>query len=306
MPRLPSAPPNFCSNIGHKVAGVAASPAAWLFGAAWLGSALILVVSGYDFPFDSLLIGSACLLLSLLTVAITQSAQDASAAPAERSRLWLQIALILLFVVLTAWDGLAFHNVVAPDAAIPLWSPFVDALKRLGGHWFGNGNYVANPVTYLAIPLVVLLLAGARLPGLGFARGLRVGRVLLLWCAIPLAYFAYALLSGQLALERLIAPFVSNFMQNGFFEEFLFRGALQTRLRRLWSPGWALVIQALVFGAWHLGLGYANTGHAGLLPALASSIVNQAVVGLALGVIFERTRNLIASSAVHISVNSLG
>ncbi|MFN8513870.1 MAG: CPBP family intramembrane glutamic endopeptidase [Thermomicrobiales bacterium] len=98
----------------------------------------------------------------------------------------------------------------------------------------------------------------------------------------------------------------SAFMNNGFFEEFLFRGALQTRLRALGGPGWALVIQALVFGAWHLGLGYTNTDHAGLLPALASTIVYQATLGLAFGVIFERTRNLLAPSVAHILVNSLG
>lgn len=58
-------------------------------------------------------------------------------------------------------------------------------------------------------------------------------------------------------------------------EEFLFRGALQTRLRWLRGPGWALVIQALVFGAWHLGLGYATTDYAGFLPALASTLSHQ-------------------------------
>ena len=67
-----------------------------------------------------------------------------------------------------------------------------------------------------------------------------------------------------------------------------------------------MVVQALVFGAWHLGLGFDNTGHAGLLPALASTIVNQAVIGLAFGVIFERTRNLVAPTIAHILVDSLG
>lgn len=297
---------NMRGHTTHIIAHVSRSPATWLFAAAWLGSALILVVSGHGFPFFSLLTGSVYLLFSLLTVAITAPAPDAPAAPAERPRLWLQIGLILLFIVLTAWNGLGFHQIVAPDVSIPLWSPFVDWLQQLGDQWFGNSNYVANPVTYVALPLLVLLLAGARLPALGFASGHRVGHVLLLWCAIPLIYFAYALLSGQIALGRLIARFISNFMQNGFFEEFLFRGALQTRLRRLWSPEWALVVQALLFGAWHLGLGYTNTDHTGLLPALASTIVNQAVIGLAFGVLFERTRNLLAPSVVHILANSVG
>jgi membrane protease YdiL (CAAX protease family) len=288
---IDSAALNLRGNTTHIVTRVGKSPAAWLFAALWLGSALILVVSGNGFPFFSLLMGAAYLLFSVLTVAITQAAPHGSATRAERPRLWLQIGLILLFILLTAWSGLAFHKVVVPDASLPLWSPLLDWLQQLGDQWFGNSNYIANPVTYVALPLLVLLLAGARLPELGLARGHRVGRVLLLWCAIPLVYFAYALLSGQLTLGRLSAHLISNFMQNGFFEEFLFRGALQTRLRRLWSPSWALVIQALLFGAWHLGLGYANTSYTGLLPALASAIVTQAVIGLAFGAIFERTRN---------------
>jgi membrane protease YdiL (CAAX protease family) len=176
----------------------------------------------------------------------------------------------------------------------------------LGDQWFGNGNLVANPVTYVVLPLLVLLAAGARLSTLGFARGHRVGRVLILWCAIPALFFGNALLTGLLAPGRLAALLVSNFLSNGLSEEFLFRGALQTRLRRFWGPGWALVAQALVFGAWHLGLGFTATGHSGWLPALASTIVYQAVLGLAFGVVYERTRNLVAPTIVHILVNSLG
>ncbi len=288
------------------VAQVVRSPATWLFVAAWLASLLILVVSGNGFPLADVLIRTVYMVLSVLTVALTQAAPANPAQPAERPRLWLQTGLILVFVVLTAWNGLVFHQVVAPTATIPLWTPLVDALHRLGDRWFGASNYIANPVTYVGLPLLVLLLAGARLPELGFARGHRVGRVLALWCAIPLVYFVVVVAAGQVTVGRALGTFVSNFMQNGFFEEFLFRGALQTRLRRLWGPAWALVGQALVFGVWHLGLGYTTTDHSGLLPALASTVVQQAVIGLAFGVLFERTRNLLAPSIVHVVLNSMG
>lgn len=297
--------------LRHKFAQVltatVSSRAAWFFAGVWLAAALVLTVSGYGFPVNGLLMGLAYLLFSLFTVVLTQPnpAQQATTAP-ERRRVWLQLGIVVLFIVLTAWNGLVFHAVVTDAPGVPLWSPFVQTLQRLGGQWFGNDNFVANPVTYVVVPLVVLLLAGARLPGLGFARGHRVGRVLLLWAALPLAYFAYALLAGPLTLGRLLARFVSNFLQNGFFEEFLFRGALQTRLRRIVGPAWALVLQALLFGVWHLGLGYSNTGHTGLLLAVASTVVYQAVAGLAFGVLFERTRNLLVPSVVHILVNSLG
>ena len=279
--------------------------AALLFAGIWLASALVLVVTGRGFPFDAFLKGLAFLLLSVLTVVVTQPAPAPSIPVAERPRLWLQIGLILLFVLLTAWRGLAFHHVIGPDVALSLWSPVVDALGSLGDRWFGNGNYLANPVTYTLAPLLVLLLAGARLRGLGFGPGDRVGGVLLLWCSLPVAAFAYAVLAGQLTPERLGRRLLSNSLNNGFFEEFLFRGALQTRLRRLTTVGWALVIQALVFGGWHLGLGFTDTGHAGWFPALASAFVNQAVIGLASGIVFEQSRNLLAPSVIHTVFNTL-
>ncbi len=301
-----STSPGLGRALVQTLAAAARSPAAWLYAAIWLGAVVVLAASGNGFPVLGALISVVYLLFALLTAAITEPAPERRALPAERPRLWLQTGLILLFVVLTAWGGLAFHSVLPPDAALPLWSPLTGRLERLGGQWFGNDNYVANPVLYVGLPLLVLLLAGARLPELGFGRGHRVWQVILLWCALPLAYFAYGLLAGQLTVGRLAGRLLSNFMQNGFWEEFLFRGALQTRLQRLWSPAWALVVQALLFGAWHLGLGYTNTGHAGFLPALAAVLVHQATLGLAFGVVFQRTRNLLAPSVVHIVANSLG
>lgn len=291
--------------LGRILADVRASRAARFFGVTWLSAALVLVLTGQDFPFDGLLTGAVFLFLSLLTVAITQATQAVPAAAVRRPRLWLQVGLILVFVLLTAWRGLTFHRAIAPEASIPLWSPLVDALQRMGAEWFGNITYVANPVMYVLLPLLVLLLAGASLRSLGFGRGHRVGRVLLLWCALPVLFFAYFLLAGQLTVERLAGRFLANSLSNGFFEEFLFRGALQTRLRPLVGPSSAVVVQALVFGAWHLGLGFTNTDHAGWLPALASTLANQAIVGLAYGIVFERTRNLLAPSAIHVLVDSM-
>jgi membrane protease YdiL (CAAX protease family) len=252
--------------------------------------------------------GFVLLLLSLLVTGATGPARAviAVAGPARR-RVWVQLGLAAVFIALTAWNNLAFHHVIDGSADIPLWSPLVQWLRDLGEQWFGAGlgTFLANPVTYVALPLVVLLLAGARLPSLGFAKGHRVGRALLICCALPFAWFAFTLVSGQQTIVRLLGTFAANFMQNGFLEEFLFRGVLQTRLRLLAGPGWALVLQALVFGVWHLGLGYTNTGHAGLLPAIAITIVHQSLVGLALGILFERTRNLLVPSVAHIALNSM-
>lgn len=98
---------------------------------------------------------------------------------------------------------------------------------------------------------------------------------------------------------------MSNTLQNGFFEEFLIRGVLQTRLRLLIAPDVALASQALLFGVWHLGLGFTVTG-GDPVAAVAYTVVHQAVLGVALGVLFARTRDLVAPSAVHVLLNSIG
>jgi membrane protease YdiL (CAAX protease family) len=274
------------------------------FGVAWTTSALVLVVSGFGFPVLEVAIGSVYLALAMITIRITEDA------PFERQtigrrQLWAQVGVVGAFIVLTGWNGLVFHQ-VRGAGPIPAWTTLTDALAKIGGRLFGNDNYVANPVLYAALPLVLLLVLGARPRDLGFGPGHRVLRVIALWAAIPVGFLIVAALTGQLAVDRIGRRLVSNIMQNGFWEEFLLRGALQSRLRALLTPEWAIVVQALVFGAWHLGLGYTNTEGAGLLPALAIGIVHQATIGLAFGIVFERTRNLLAPSVAHVLANTMG
>ena len=288
------------------LADVAVSRQAQLYALIWVAAAATLVLTGHgSSAIEGVLYGLAYLCMSLVTVAITLNPPAASVSSTRRARMWLQLGIITLFVALTAWRGLGFHQVIGPDATIPLWSPLVDVLQRWGDQWLGNGNFVANPALYVGLPFVLLLLAGARPRDLGFGPGHRVGRVLVLWSVIPGLAFGYTLMSGVLSVGVLAGRLVSNTLNNGFFEEFLFRGALQTRLGGLIGPSSALVLQALVFGVWHLGLGFTDTGHAGLVPALASTIVHQSVIGLAYGIVFERTRNLLAPSVAHVLINSM-
>jgi membrane protease YdiL (CAAX protease family) len=295
--------------LKNHLRGVLVSPAAWAFGLLWLASALLLSLVGQaSLALTGLILLGGVSVFSLLTAAITEP-NPPSGPPrdrGERGRLVLQLILVLLVVLLTGYRGLVFHEVLPSEPGLPGWRELVGQLERLGASWFGNDNYLANPVLYFVLPLVGLLLLGARPAGLGLGGGHRVWRVTVLWSALPLLVILYGMVAGWSTLGLVLLRLLSNALNNGFFEEFLFRGALQTRLRRFLAPSWALVAQALIFGAWHLGLGYSNTGGLGLLPALASTIASQAVLGLAFGFIFERTRNLVAPSIVHILLNSMG
>ena len=194
---------------------------------------------------------------------------------------------------------------------IPVWSWFGDWFANLGGRYLSNmvdhspGLAAANFAGYFLIPFILLLLLGARLPDLGFGRGHRVWRVTAFWVSIPIIFFILNILNGSATPIQLARMFFGNLLRNGFSEEFLFRGALQTRLKQWMSSDWALVIQALVFAVWHLG---ADTQFMGgdILQGLALGIASHSMLGLAVGIIFQRTRNLIAPSIVHVANNMFG
>lgn len=276
---------------------------AWCMLGMWLASAIYLAVIGKD---ENLavwsFIGAYQLLLAGIIVRLTRPMPlDAPHAAIQTShaRIWVQLGVIGMFIVLTGFAQ-----------TLPVWSDMTGALYALGERLLpaeivgGPGNAIANPVRYFVLPFVLLLVLGARPTELGLGRGHRVLRACLVWLAAPMVFWFILFIGGQLTWMRLLRAVVSNALQNGFFEEFLFRGALQTRLNRLTTIGWALVLQALIFGVWHLD---ANSGVApgDPLAALAACVVSQAVSGLAYGIVFLCTRNLIAPSVAHVVMNAV-
>ncbi len=242
------------------------------------------------------------LLLGWLTLRVTNPQPAAEEeAPSNKSMLWVQIGILVVVILITALNS----------SSIPVWSAMTAWAYNLGetylpAEWFGGpGNSVANPLQYFIIPLVILLLMGARPAELGLGKGHKVWQASLVWLALPLVIWAGLLATGNLSAQTLARRIIGNFFQNGFFEEFLFRGALQTRLRKVMSSPWALTVQAFLFGLWHLR---ANTNmmDGNLLAGLAFCIVSQTVSGLVFGYVFERTRNLIAPTVAHVAMNTLG
>lgn len=78
-------------------------------------------------------------------------------------------------------------------------------------------------------------------------------------------------------------------------EEFLFRGVLQTYLKRRMSPKTAIIVASLCFGLFHFspGQGFGNI----------SLIVSLFVFGTFLGYVYEKQGSLYASIGLHLAFN---
>lgn len=241
-------------------------------------------------------------LLAWLTARVTRPLPpEPEATRHSPGRAWAQLGVVAAIILIT---GL-------PARSVPLWSGMVVRLHGAGEavlpvEWFGGpGNAIANPAQYFVISLILLLALGAKPRELGLDRGHRVWQVSLIWLVGLGLILIWPAAAGALTAQAFVRRVIGNFFQNGFFEEFLFRGALQTRLSSFLSAPLALIVQALIFGLWHLG---ANTRSfdGNVAAGLAWCIVSQGVLGLAFGFIFHRTRNLVAPTVAHVMTNVLG
>jgi len=264
-----------------------------------LANVFLFLYRGQIFYKD--IIYSALLLLAVRYV--TKSIPPEEVKPSENTpMLKIQVGILVAIILFT---GLPNH------IHIPLWSDMIGWFYNLGGsilpaEWFGNGGAsMANPLQYFVIPFALLLILGAKPAELGLGKGYKIWQVCLVVLALPIIQLVYSLSTGSLQAQTLSMLIISHAFQNGFFEEFLLRGALQTRLSRLTSTPWALTIQAIVFGLWHLN---ANTQRmdGDILAGLALCILGQALGGFVYGYVFLKTRNLIAPSLLHILENVSG
>ncbi|MFB6194938.1 MAG: lysostaphin resistance A-like protein, partial [Haloplanus sp.] len=80
----------------------------------------------------------------------------------------------------------------------------------------------------------------------------------------------------------------------GPFEELVFRGGVQGILRRTWGPSVAIVVASVLFGLLHW---FALTGSGAV--AKVPYVTVAAMLGLVLGYLYERSRNLVVPAVVH-------
>lgn len=127
--------------------------------------------------------------------------------------------------------------------------------------------------------LAFATVAGVVLEGLGFVpESVLEGFV----TADPLVLIWFALLSVVV-----VAP----------AEEYLFRGVVQGRLRNAFAPGGAILVASLLFGSMHFGNW---TGSPGTIIGWALLIAG---VGVIMGVLYERTNNLVVPIIAHAVYN---
>lgn len=284
------------------------SPAAWTFGAAWLLSFTYLLLAGYGGDvLPSLALVLLIAVLSLLTLLLTRDAQTTATptrtnavaedeATTSQARVWVQLVVVLLVVLFTGYRGMLLNGAISvASGSLPVVTPLVVFLARFPLD-------VVNPLLYVVLPMALFLLAGVSRRDLGFARGYRTWAVTLLWCTPLLVVIIISLLGGT-QLSTLGLKLLHNSLRNGFFEEFLFRGALMAALIRLLDQHWGIVLSSLLFGLWHLGTNTASFG-GNFLPGVAFGVVDQAVIGLGFAQVVYRTRNLLASSIIHVFLNT--
>jgi membrane protease YdiL (CAAX protease family) len=298
-------------NIGQQyratLSAVLRSNATWFFCAVLLAALVILALKGrFDVLLASLPLTAFFAVFALLTIPLTGGVTRL--APIEthcsRRQLWWQVALLLVVILFVAYRGIVLNM---PGALqIPLLYPFAHwSFSFLGAQPTFLGNWIAVPLLYFLIPLALLLLLGARWSELGLGRGYRSWQVLLLWSALPLIALVVFLVIGAISLVPLLLTVAGNIFQNGFFEEFLFRGALMTRLSYLIRRDWGVVLSSLVFGLFHIGV-QTSALHGDWLAGAAYTIIDQAIFGVGMAIVFLRTRNLLASSIVHVLLNTVG
>lgn len=90
----------------------------------------------------------------------------------------------------------------------------------------------------------------------------------------------------------------SIFFYSGLLEELCFRGSLETRLERLFSVGKALVIQAVIFGLYHLPPVVSGDPRWLVVGGQFNPFI-AFILGVIMGIIYIKTRNLFVDIGLH-------
>lgn len=109
---------------------------------------------------------------------------------------------------------------------------------------------------------------------------------------ILLPYFpGYSAISEMFNRNEPVVNFLVIVIMAPILEEYIFRGKIQSLIRREFNPVIAIFAQALLFGSLH---------------SLALQKIYASIMGIFLGTIKEKTNKLQSSIVVHMTVNLIG
>jgi membrane protease YdiL (CAAX protease family) len=267
----------------------------------WLSAVLYLALAGQAI-FGLLLLASSMLIGILLTLILTDAPPKVGRVVmgTPYNRIVLQLAVLLGIIALTS---------LSLSSYVPLWTEALNIFRGIGKAYLSPHLIRAPEKTlgdlgaHFFIPLSLLLMLGVRWREFGIDRlGHRTGQIALIWCALPSAFILLALWARATTLPIVLRSLLTSALY-AFGTEFLFRGALQTRLLRLFSLRWTLLIQALLFALWHAPNLIAQLNSQALI-GIAYAVALHGALGVALGVIALRTRSLWAGAAFSAVIGS--
>ena len=280
------------------------SPVTWLLTVLWLLAASYMILVGHgSFVVSILPTVAFSLVMMLLTIPLTAGGpKPAWEMPPgySRTRLWLQIGVIVLIVLVIQYFDLVVNGTIdANRVNIPLLGPLFGAVYTAAKVHNGGPVFLASVAMYVIVPVVLMLLLGARWRELGFGKGYHSWRTFALWSFLFLVLIAVALILRRVTPAALLGGFVVLLLLAGLTEEVFYRGVVMTRLTQLTgSVAWGIGLSALLFGLGHLGTTLPQEG--GNVPlALAHVVVNYVFTGIPAAVIFLRTRSLLTGVLYH-------
>jgi hypothetical protein len=207
------------------------------------------------------------------------------------------LLIVAAFLCATAVVGLGASALVSAGvvARDTLEFRVVAAVLQFVGFGVGVGGYLAITRDWDLVQL--------RVPTLRTAGLIAVGVVALVLAQLAIARLLTVLgvqvaqnqvvVTGQQDPRYFLYMIPVAILLVGPFEELVFRGGVQGILRRTWGPSVAIVVASVLFGLVHW---IALTGGGG---SRVPYVTVAATLGLVLGYLYERSRNLVVPAVVH-------
>lgn len=166
--------------------------------------------------------------------------------------------------------------------------------------------YYPSLILWASMPLIVeLVVRKGSIRNLGFQKTNFKKIMPLLFGLIVLWLLAFVIIS-QIRWKTFLPAWylffvASIFFHPGFVEELCFRGFLETRLERLFTVKQALVIQAVIFGLYHLPQTVSGTPGWLVIGGMVYPVF-AFIFGIVMGIIYIKTRNLLVGIGIHASL----